>query len=328
MNAVTGGAGFIGSHLVDALHRSDREVRVLDALISRPADPGDRLRRRAARFPQSVELIEGDVRDREALRRLLPGCKRVFHLAGFVGVNPSTAEPGQCLEINVQGTAVLLEEMQRADVPQLVLVSTAAVYGPLHDGRPNVETRALRPMSTYGASMAAAEALAFSWQAQTGGHLTVLRPFNVYGPRMRPDSAMYRLLTSVCTGQSAVLFGDGHTTRDFVHVTDVLRALAAARGLRSRDPVVVNVCTGVETSMLDLANTIRGVVGKSPDLELSPRLRCEPKRSVGSTRRMNEILGLTEPQRLDQGIGGTHAWLANAIQRRQAAEAATVVPAR
>lgn len=315
MNAITGGAGFIGSHLVDVLRQGGREVRVLDALVARPGDPGLRLRDRVERFPKGVEFIEADIRDRAALKRLLPGCKRVFHLAHFVGANPSTSEPSKCLNTNVLGTQVLLEEMELAGVEQLILVSTAAVYGELRKGA-HREDQALCPTNPYGASMAAAEALACSWQAQTRGTLVIVRPFNVYGPRMRPDSAAYRFMAATHNQQSLVMFGDGRTTRDFVYITDLLRVLAEARRVKSKTkPTILNVCTGVETSLMDLAGAMRRTTGIAPRIEFSPRQLADPHRSVGSANRVADMFQLTEQVSLEAGLVRTYGWLANHLAR-------------
>lgn len=316
MNGITGGAGFIGSHLADALHTGERGVRVLDGLVGRPGDPATRQRGRLEKLPGSIEVIEGDIRDREALRRFLPGCKRVYHLAHFVGANHSTSDAKRCLETNVFGTQVLLEEMEREGIDQLILVSTAAVYGELKGG-PHREDQAVRPTNPYGASMVAAEALACAWQAQTRGTLVIVRPFNVYGPRMRPDAAVFRFLAAAQGQQPLMMFGDGRTTRDFVYIADVLKVLIEARRIKSTHrPTILNVATGVETSLMDLVGAIRRTTGCVPQVEFSPRQLADPHRSVGSRKRLKELLGIEELLPLDEGLEKTAGWVAHAQHAR------------
>lgn len=255
---VSGGAGFIGSHLVDGLVRAGFDVTILDDLssgslgnIRRHVDGG------CARF------VKGDLRDRCALREALDGCGTVFHLAAVTSVPFSVKHPDVTFDVNVEGTRRLLEEGIRAGVERFIYFSTCAVYGeavylPIDEGHPT------NPVSPYAESKLRAEELCMKFHEDYGLKTTILRLFNVYGPRMRGGQyggVIMSFFERLMIGEPPVIYGDGGQSRDFVHVLDVVSAAMLA--FRSDRAVgeVFNVGSGVAVSIADLASLVMELFG-------------------------------------------------------------------
>ncbi|HXT80228.1 MAG TPA: NAD-dependent epimerase/dehydratase family protein [Acetobacteraceae bacterium] len=303
---VTGGAGFIGSHLCDALMARGDTVRVLDDLST-----GFR-----RNVPAGAALIEGDVGDRVAVRRALDGADGCFHLAAIASVERGVKDWVSTHRTNLSGTIVLFDAVREhgSRIP-VVYASSAAVYGDCKTV-PIAEDAERRPLSAYGADKYGCEL-----HARVAGHVhsipTVgLRFFNVYGPRQDPRSPYSGVISIFCerigAGLPVSVFGDGLQTRDFVHVGDVVAALLAAMRLRSTGAPVFNVCTGTPTTVLDLAATIADLAGKPLDARHLPARAGEIRHSLGCSARARAALGLGEPTRLRIGLASVLGWLAAA----------------
>ncbi len=249
---VTGGAGFIGSHTVDAAQQAGHTVRVLDNLSTGTV----------ANLPADVDLHQGDVTDCAAVERALCGCDAVIHLAALVSVPQSLQEPVKTYHVNTTGTVGLLEAARQAGVRRVVLASTCAVYGDL-PGRKTEESPA-QPLVPYAASKRMAEqwfqlyALAYAMET------VVLRYFNVYGPRQRADSPYSGVIARWCdaagAGQPCRIFGDGNQTRDFVSVHDVARAnLLAATHPAFAWGEIYQVATGQSTTLNGVLDALAAV---------------------------------------------------------------------
>jgi UDP-glucose 4-epimerase len=234
---VTGGAGFIGSHVVDALVAAGAVVHVVDDLRSGRAE------NLACALDRGAELHVADVTDDLEMARVttLTRPEAVLHLAAQIDARRSVDEPAFDARVNVAGTASMLEAARRAGARRFVLASTAAVYG-TPEVLPTPEPAVLQPLTPYGASKAAAETYLSLYGRLHGLSTLALRMANVYGPRQDPH------------GRPVTVYGDGRQTRDYVHVSDV----AAAFVLATSTPVtgVLNVATGRETSVLDVATTL------------------------------------------------------------------------
>ncbi|MCB9673949.1 MAG: NAD-dependent epimerase/dehydratase family protein [Alphaproteobacteria bacterium] len=308
MQLVTGGAGFLGSHLVDALVRMGKRVRVLDSLAARRGDDGARLRERIAKFGRAVEFVQGDVRDPDIVRRAVDGARRVFHLAHVTGSRLSIAEAGPCLETNVLGTQNLLDAMDRAHVEAFVLCSHGLVYGEAGT-RASRETDAPAPTSPFAASMVAAEALTSAWAARTRGRVAIVRPFTTYGPRMRPDSAVRIFLEHADERREIGLFGQD-TSRDLVYAGDVVRALVESRRAPAGEkPSVFNVAWGKPVGILELVREIEVVTGARVRTTCLPHQPGEPKHTWGSPDHTEELLDLRPKTPLSEGLSTTLRWL-------------------
>src|ERR1700682_1044027 len=260
---VTGAAGFIGGHLAEALLREGHEVAGLDDFSSGK-------RENAALLPKypKFTLIEGSIVDAESARRAIEGAAWVFHLAAIPSVPLSMAEPERTTAVNVGGTVNVLETARQAG-------GARAAYG---DGpeQPKRENLNPRPMSPYAAQKIACELYAQTYTRAYGLPCVALRFFNVYGPRQDPKSeyaaAIPRFTTRLLSGERPIVFGDGLQTRDFVHVSDVVRASLLAATSENAPGEVVNVASGRSASLLELIALLKRAIGPQaahldPDLQ-------------------------------------------------------------
>jgi len=287
---VTGGAGFIGSHLVDALHPHN-EVRVLDTFST-----GDR-----AHLPEGVAVIDGDVRDPIAVQEAARGVDIIFHHAALVSVSQSVDAPRQSNETNLEASLLLLEQARQEDA-RVVVASSAAVYG--HpDELPVSETARTNPTSPYGVQKLALDQYTRLYEELYGLETVALRYFNVYGPRQQgPYSGVIStFLEQARAGEPITVEGDGQQSRDFVHVSDVIRANMQAA---TTDAVgeAYNVGTGQRTTIEELAETIRDATGSS-----SPIVHREPRpgdirHSGADTSKATRELGFETRISLESGI--------------------------
>ena len=306
---VTGGCGFIGSHLVDALIAEGCAVRVLDDLST-----GTR-----ALLPATAELIVGDIGDPRVIRQALREVDGCFHLAAIASVARSNECWLDSHHTNLSATVGLFEAACGAEggaVP-VVYASSAAVYGdhpelPLHEELPP------RPLSPYGADKTACELHARAGARVRGLVSAGMRLFNVYGPRQRPGSPYSGVITTfadrVARGERLELHGDGEQTRDFVFVEDVTRALLAVMrrledGGREPRAEVYNVCSGSPTRVRDLADRVVALGGRPVPIAQVPARSGDIRHSVGSPARLAEAVGIRPGTGLDRGLARTVEWI-------------------
>jgi nucleoside-diphosphate-sugar epimerase len=308
---VTGGAGNVGSHIVDAaLAAGAREVVALDALVRGvPENLSHALGTGRAR------LVEVDIRDREAVSANIAGADVVFHQAALRWTR-CQEHPRECQEVMVDGTFNVLEAAADAKVSRVVLASSAVVYGePIR--LPIDEDHPLSGRTMYGAAKATNEQLARAFAHLHELRTTALRYFNVYGPRMDIRSkyveVMVRWLDLIDQGKPLTLFGDGSSSADFVYVGDVVRANLLACETSSAD-AIVNVCSGVETHMRDLAKLLLELTGSSAGMEFKPQPAGGlPQRRYGDPRRAEELLGFRATTSLADGLRQLIAWRRGAL---------------
>lgn len=265
---VTGGAGFIGSHLVERLVADGHCVRVLDNFRT-----GLRANLAAVETSPLLEIIEGDIRDIKLVERAVTGVDGIFHLAALVSVRQSVERPDLCFEINAWGSINLLNAARIAGVKRMVLASSAAIYGDAN-APPLYESMQPKPLSPYALDKLYMEQAAAMYSALFGMHATLLRFFNVYGPRQVSDSPYSGVISAsmsrVTRGLPVVIYGDGTQTRDFVHVHDVVRANILAMENSADGCRVLNVATGMPISINDLAKYIFHVYNKKPNIIYDP----------------------------------------------------------
>ena len=255
---MTGGAGFIGSHLVDALLADGYEVTVIDDLSS-----GKR-----SRVPKEAQLRELDIVDLAALESVVEEVAptAIFHLAAQASVVASVENPGRDCEVNVKGTLHVVEVAGRCGAPVVFTSTGGALYGD-DAPMPTAEDRIPAPLSPYGASKWAAEAYVKTWSLSSGIAHAVCRLGNVYGPRQSPhgEAGVVAIFAHrLHSGQAPTLYGQGKPTRDYVYVGDVVDALRAASGRAG----TYNIATGVETDVLTVWNELRALAGS----DLEPQL--------------------------------------------------------
>jgi nucleoside-diphosphate-sugar epimerase len=305
VSLVTGGAGFIGSHIVHALLARGDSVRVLDNFSTGT-------RQNLAEFKQQIEIIEADLRDRQLVIEAVRDVDYIFHQAAFVSVPQSMSEPTKCLDVNVQGTATLLEAAREAGIRRVVMASSAAVYG---DSRalPLDEDALLHPLSPYAASKRIDEIYAQLFTDAFGLQAVALRYFNVFGPRQRPDSqyaaAVPIFIRRMLDGKPITIFGDGGQTRDLIYVGDVARANLLVAEHPAAPGQVFNICTGQETRLLDLIAVLARLFPGAPEPIFSDPRPGDIYRSVGDPAKARELLGFEAQSSLAEGLKATVAWM-------------------
>jgi UDP-glucose 4-epimerase len=302
---VTGGAGFIGSHLVDALLGAGHEVTIIDDLSSGSA----------AKVPSGARFCELDIVDRPALDRVFeevkPAC--VFHLAAQASVTASVADPARDCAVNVQGTLNVVDAATKLGAPVSFTSTGGALYGddvPM----PTDETNIPAPLAPYGASKLAGEAYVKTWSLSSGVPHAVCRLGNVYGPRQSPhgEAGVVAIFSEhLHMGRVPKMFGHGSPTRDYVYVGDVVSALIAANGTRG----TFNIATGVETDVLTLWNVLKQVSGSDIEPTLADLRPGELKRSCLDTTLVQRELGWTASVEIADGLRRTYAALIEEFER-------------
>jgi UDP-glucose 4-epimerase len=296
---VTGGAGFIGSHLVDALLAVGHEVTVIDDLSSGSA----------AKVPSEARLCELDIVDRPALDRVFEEVKpsSVFHLAAQASVTASVADPARDCAVNVQGTLNVVDAATKLGAPVSFTSTGGALYGddvPM----PTDETNIPQPLAPYGASKLAGEAYVKTWSLSSGVPHAVCRLGNVYGPRQSPhgEAGVVAIFSEhLHTGRTPKMFGHGSPTRDYVYVGDVVSALIAANGTRG----TFNIATGVETDVKTLWEVLKGAAGSDIEPTLADLRPGELKRSCLDTTLAQRELGWKALVDVADGLRRTYAAL-------------------
>lgn len=293
---VTGGAGFIGSHIARALLKLGNQVRILDNFSS-----GKRENLKGL----EVEILEGDLRDVSKVAQAVKGMEIIFHEAAFVSVPESMEKPQECFDVNVTGTSLLFDEARKAGVRRVVIASSAAVYGD-SEAMPLVEDTPLRQLSPYAISKRVAEMYAELFTHQFGLEVTALRYFNVYGPRQRPDSmyaaAVPIFIRCMLDHNPITIYGDGGQTRDLVNVRDVVQANLLASEHPAAPGQIFNVCTGIETRLLDLVKILYEIFPDAPK-----HVHAEPRagdiyRSIGMPKKIVDTLGFKPQVSLADGL--------------------------
>ncbi len=299
---VTGGAGFIGSHLVGALVREGHEVRVIDDLSTGSLA-------NLAAVEKEITLERASVLDRAALERISSGCQGIFHLAGVVGVQQSFDEPARVQRVNAEGTLNVLEEARR-NRARIVYSSSAAVYGgsaPL----PISESSPLEPISPYGAQKVYGEHLIRCFAEAFGIGAVSLRYFNVYGRGQRRDnpySGVISLLCAACEeGREFTVFGDGAQTRDFISVGDVVRANMLALESSPARGEALNIGTGQSVSLNELIVLVSKCGGRAIPVRHAPPRSGDIPSSVCDPSQAEAVLGFRAQTRLEEGLTGLFA---------------------
>lgn len=301
---MTGGAGFIGSHLADALVARGDDVRVLDDFFSG----------RRENVNDSVELVEGSITDAATVARAVAGCEVVFHLAAHGAVARSLANPRASNGANVDGTLTVLTESRDAGVRRVVYASSSSVYGGAAS-LPTPEDAPLRPRSPYAVSKLAAE-----WYTRVFGELydletVALRYFNVFGPRQRPDSTYAAVIPlfarAVLRGESPNVHGDGTQSRDFTYVADVVAAnLCAATASPERCRArAFNVAPGTSHSLLDLLDALGRITGKPADPAFGPPRPGDVTHSQADATAARRDLGWAPTWSFEDGLREVVTWM-------------------
>jgi len=304
---ITGGAGLIGSHIVDQLvEQGVREVVVFDNFVR-----GRRENLTWALERGPLTIVEGDIRDRKLLAEAMQGIDVLFHQAAL-RITQCAEEPRLALEVLVDGTFNVLEAAVQAGVRKVVAASTASVYG-LAEEFPTPENHhPYNNRTLYGAAKIFNEGLFRSFYEMYGLDYVALRYFNVYGPRMDTYGAytevLIRWMERIAAGQPPLIFGDGTQTMDFVYAEDIARANILAAQAHVTDEVF-NIACGTETSLNDLAYTLLRVMGSDLEVEYGPERKVNPvPRRLADTHKAAQMLGFRAETCLEEGLRRLVAW--------------------
>ncbi|MEZ5965823.1 MAG: SDR family NAD(P)-dependent oxidoreductase [Planctomycetota bacterium] len=308
---ITGGAGFIGSHVARQLLASGSRVVILDNL-----DPfyDVRIKRRNLQALQATapsgafEFVEGDIRDAEACQAALRDATAVLHIAALAGVRPSIQDPVRYMDVNVTGTQTLLEALRRLPGPvPFVFASSSSVYGG-SDKLPFRESDPVdRPVSPYAASKKAGEVVCAAFHHLWASPVTCLRFFTVYGPGQRPEMAIHKFSRAIVRGEPLPFFGDGTTRRDYTYVDDVVAgvvsALQRADGYR-----IYNLGGSHTTSLTELVQKLEKAFGKAAVLDRRPEQPGDVKQTYADVQLAERELGFRPRVGMDEGIERFARW--------------------
>ena len=302
---VTGGAGFIGSELCRQLHAAGASVRIVDNLVN-----GKRANVEEILCP-ACELNVTDIRDLDAMRALLAGCDGVFHLA-CLGVRHSIHSPMENHEVNATATLDLLRLAREAGVPRFVYVSSSEVYGTAQSV-PQPEDHPTYPMTVYGAAKLAGECYTRAFHRTYGYATVVVRPFNSYGPRSHHEGdsgeVIPKFLLRALAGRPMVVFGDGTQTRDFTFVSDTARGIIEAGLAESTIGETINIGSGFEISINELAREVRAVTGRADAAVIHEADRPgDVLRLYSDTSKARRLIGFAPRVSLKEGLSKLLAW--------------------
>jgi UDP-glucuronate 4-epimerase len=306
---VTGGAGFIGSHLVERLLREGHRVVCLDNFDDF-YDPALKRRNliKASAMP-SFRLVEGDLRDGKLLEKVFQEEKidALAHLAARAGVRPSIQNPPLYVDVNIHGTMNLLEASRKAGVRKFLLASSSSVYG----NNPKVpfseEDPVDRPISPYAATKKADELLCHTYHHLYGMDMACLRYFTVYGPRQRPEMAIHHFTRLIHQGKKISLFGQGDSRRDYTYVDDAVEGTLLAL-FKRHGYQIYNIGESQTISLAQLVQTLEKILGKNAVVEHLPEQPGDVDRTFADIRKAEEILGYRPKVKIEEGLARFVKW--------------------
>jgi UDP-glucuronate 4-epimerase len=299
---VTGGAGFIGSHVVRALLQAGNAVAALDD-FNDFYDPAIK-RANVRAFDGNAGLIEGDIRDADKTKEVVVRGKyeAIVHIAARAGVRPSVLNPRAYIETNVIGTYNLLEAARAGEVSQFVLASSSSVYG-LANKVPFSEDLAIpQTLSPYAATKLAAEHLCGNYSHLYGLSVVVLRFFTVYGPAQRPDLAIHKFTDRIFHGQPVQQYGDGSTRRDYTYVDDIVQGVVGALKYRRTPFEIFNLGENQTTTLSELIASIENALGKSAIIEHLPEQQGDMPLTCANIDKARASLGYHPKVKISDGI--------------------------
>jgi nucleoside-diphosphate-sugar epimerase len=300
---VTGGAGFIGSHLCEELVRRGEHVRVVDSLITGK-------RENLAHLPQ-VEFIHGDLAELDVARRAVQGIEYVLHQAAIPSVPRSVADPVTSNRANIDASVNLLVAARDAGIRRMVYAGSSSAYGN-SETLPKVETMPTAPLSPYALQKLVAEQYCRMFTDLYGFETVTIRYFNVFGPRQDPSSpysgVISLFISALCDGRRPTIFGDGEQTRDFTYVANVVDGVLRACHAPNAKGEVINVATGGRISLNQLFETVKSKVGSQLQPVYSDPRAGDVRDSQADISKAQRLLGYSPIVSFDEGLGRTVAW--------------------
>ena len=311
---LTGGAGFIGSHLCERFLAEGAEVQVIDNFDAFYAPAIKRRNIAAVRRHARFTLTTGDIRNRKLLARAFEWRPTLLvHLAALAGVRPSIGAPDRYMEVNLVGTARLLQHCVQSDVKRVLFASSSSVYG----NRKNVPFRETDPVddpvSPYAASKKAGELLCHTYHHLYGLDISCLRFFTVYGPRQRPEMAIHKFVRAIMNGEEITLFGDGSSSRDYTYIDDIVDGVVGAAkhlgGYR-----IFNLGESTTITLAELVESIEAVTGKKARRVHLPNQPGDVERTFADVERARAELGYAPKVGVREGLERFFAWYQENVQ--------------
>ena len=313
---VTGGAGFIGSHLVDKLLDHGWLVTVVDNFDDFYSCEEKRRNISRHLLSPSYRLVEADIRDASALdAKLSDRYDVIVHLAARAGVRPSIEQPSLYQDVNVCGTQTLLEFARHRQIEQFVFASSSSVYGVAPKVPWQEDDTVLQPISPYASTKVSGELLGHVYSHLFGIRFLALRFFTVYGPRQRPDLAIRKFATHMLRGEPIQMFGDGTSSRDYTYIDDIVRGLRAAIEYRESRYEVVNLGNCRAVSLVDLIEAIASAVGTGVLIERHPAQPGDVPQTCASIDKAHRLFGYAPRTALYDGLRQFANWLAADLER-------------
>ncbi len=314
---VTGGAGFIGSHLMDRLAKEGRDAVCLDNFddFYAPATKRDNIREAASR--DHIDVVEGDIRDAELCRRVFEqyDVRRVVHLAARAGVRPSIEDPSIYEDVNCGGTMNLLNEAARADVRSFVFGSSSSVYGGNTEIPFSEEQSVGKPISPYAATKRAGELFCHTFHHLYDIPIVCLRFFTVYGPRQRPDLAIYKFTDLIHRGEPIPLYGDGTSRRDYTYCADVVDGIMAALDCQL-DYEIINIGNSRPVQLTELVRLIEEAMGAKAEKKWLPEQPGDMPVTYADISRAKKMLDYDPQYPIERGIEDFVQWYQNSAVKQ------------
>jgi UDP-glucuronate 4-epimerase len=306
---ITGGAGFIGSHLVDRLLDAGEQVTVLDNFndFYNPAVKRKNVGPHLAH--DNYTLVEGDIRDKELVERTFRRGEfdEVIHLAAMAGVRPSIQRPVLYQEVNLIGSMNILESVRHAGIKKYIFASSSSVYGNREKVPFSESDRVDHPISPYAATKKAGEEMAFTYHHLYGIKTTCLRFFTVYGPRQRPEMAIHLFTDRIFRGEAVEMFGDGTSSRDYTFIDDIIEGVLACRQA-DYDFEIINLGRSDRVELASLISRIEQHLGKKARLIRKPHQPGDVERTCADVRKAQRLLGFKPKVSIDDGLQRFVAW--------------------
>jgi UDP-glucuronate 4-epimerase len=308
---VTGGAGFIGSHLCERLLGDGVRVICLDNFDSF-YDPNIKIKnveRMAKKFPDLFELVTGDIRNPDHLKGVFQKNKidSVVHLAARAGVRPSIAEPLLYQDVNIRGTMVLLEACKENGIQKFIFASSSSVYGENQRVPFKEEDLDIQPISPYGATKRAGELLCYSYHHLYGMNIACLRIFTAYGPRQRPEMAIHKFTRLIDRGEKIPIYGDGSSRRDYTYIDDLVDGILGVTRYHKAFEVY-NLGESQTTSLMELIKLIEGVFGKKANIEMLESQPGDVSVTYADITKAERMLRYQPKVKMEEGIRRFVEW--------------------